>query len=143
MKNIAVIGSGTMGNGIAHSFAQHGYTVTLIDIAEEALKKALATIDKNLSRQVEKGSITEDIKKQTLANITTQTDLKSGVSNVDLVVEAATENTELKLKIFQELDNSRYTSYKNELDKFTFEQFQDIFNDVVCHTEWQRNEFLC
>ena len=104
MKNIAVIGSGTMGNGIAHSFAQHGYTVTLIDIAEEALKKALATIDKNLSRQVEKGSITEDVKKQTLANITTQTDLKSGVSNVDLVVEAATENTELKLKIFQELD---------------------------------------
>jgi 3-hydroxybutyryl-CoA dehydrogenase len=104
MKNIAVIGSGTMGNGIAHSFAQHGYTVTLIDIAEEALKKALATIEKNLSRQVEKGSITDDIKKQTLANITTLTDLKAGVKNVDLVVEAATENTELKLKIFQDLD---------------------------------------
>ena len=104
MKNIAVIGSGTMGNGIAHSFAQHGYTVTLIDIAEDALKKALTTIDKNLSRQVEKGTITEDVKKQTLANITTHTDLKTGVSKVDLVVEAATENTELKLKIFQELD---------------------------------------
>lgn len=104
MKNIAVIGSGTMGNGIAHSFAQHGYTVTLIDIAEDALKKALTTIDKNLSRQVEKGTITEDIKKQTLANITTHTDVKTGVSKVDLVVEAATENTELKLKIFQELD---------------------------------------
>jgi 3-hydroxybutyryl-CoA dehydrogenase len=104
MKNIAVIGSGTMGNGIAHTFAQHGYTVTLIDIAEEALKKAINTIDKNLTRQVEKGTITEAIKKQTLENIATSTDLKSGVSNVDLVVEAATENIDLKLKIFQDLD---------------------------------------
>ncbi|SKC56550.1 3-hydroxyacyl-CoA dehydrogenase family protein [Ohtaekwangia koreensis] len=104
MKNIAVIGSGTMGNGIAHTFAQHGYTVTLIDIAEEALKKAINTIDKNLTRQVEKGTITEAIKKQTLENIATSSDLKSGVSNVDLVVEAATENIDLKLKIFQDLD---------------------------------------
>jgi 3-hydroxybutyryl-CoA dehydrogenase len=104
MKNIAVIGSGTMGNGIAHTFAQHGYTVTLIDIAGEALKKAINTIDKNLTRQVEKGTVTEVIKKQTLENIATSTDLKSGVSNVDLVVEAATENIDLKLKIFQDLD---------------------------------------
>jgi 3-hydroxybutyryl-CoA dehydrogenase len=93
-----------MGNGIAHTFAQHGYTVTLIDIAGEALKKAINTIDKNLTRQVEKGTVTEVIKKQTLENIATSTDLKSGVSNVDLVVEAATENIDLKLKIFQDLD---------------------------------------
>ncbi|HEY9005528.1 3-hydroxyacyl-CoA dehydrogenase family protein [Ohtaekwangia sp.] len=104
MKNIAVIGSGTMGNGIAHTFAQHGYTVTLIDIAEDALKKAMSTIEKNLGRQVEKGVITEADKKQTLQRITPITDIKSGVQNVDLVVEAATENTELKLKIFQDLD---------------------------------------
>lgn len=106
MKNIAVIGSGTMGNGIAHVFAQYGYSVCLIDISEDALKKATATIDKNLNRQVEKGLLTEENKKQALANLTTTTFLKEGVKDADLVVEAATENLELKLKIFKEVDES-------------------------------------
>lgn len=106
MKNIAVIGSGTMGNGIAHVFAQHGYTVSLIDISEEALKKAMATIDKNMGRQVEKGILTEEAKKLALANLTTTTFLKEGVRDADLVVEAATENMDLKLKIFKEIDES-------------------------------------
>jgi len=106
MKNIAVIGSGTMGNGIAHVFAQHGYTVSLIDISEEALKKAVATIDKNMSRQVEKGILTEAAKKLALSNLTTTTFLKEGVHDAELVVEAATENLDLKLKIFKEIDES-------------------------------------
>ncbi len=106
MKNIAVIGSGTMGNGIAHVFAQHGYKVSLIDISEEALKKAMATIDKNLARQVEKGTITEEVRKQALANITPTPFLKEGVKEAELVVEAATENAELKMKIFREMDES-------------------------------------
>jgi 3-hydroxybutyryl-CoA dehydrogenase len=104
MKKVAVIGSGTMGNGIAHAFAQTGYTVSLIDVSEEALKKAIATISKNLSRQVEKGSITEEVKKQAEANITTFSSIKDGIQNVDLIVEAATENLDLKLKIFKEMD---------------------------------------
>ncbi|HMQ00797.1 MAG TPA: 3-hydroxybutyryl-CoA dehydrogenase [Cyclobacteriaceae bacterium] len=106
MKNIAVIGSGTMGNGIAHVFAQYGYQVALIDIAEEALKKALGTIEKNLERQLSKGLITEDVKKSSLANISTFTVIKEGVKSADLVVEAATENVDLKLKIFKELDEA-------------------------------------
>lgn len=104
MKQIAVIGSGTMGNGIAHVFAQYGYSVNLIDISADALKKALSTIEKNLERQVSKQAITEDTRKQTLANITTHTDLRAGVTHADLVVEAATENIDLKLKIFKDLD---------------------------------------
>lgn len=104
MKNIAVIGSGTMGNGIAHLFAQYGYSVSLIDISDEALKKSLATIEKNLGRQVEKGVITDDTKKKALANLTTTTFMKEGVHEAELVIEAATENLELKLKIFKELD---------------------------------------
>jgi 3-hydroxybutyryl-CoA dehydrogenase len=106
MKNIAVIGSGTMGNGIAHVFAQNGYKVSLIDISEEMLKKAAATIDKNMGRQVEKGSMTADQKKTSLANITTTTFLKEGVKDADLVIEAATEIIDLKLKIFREIDES-------------------------------------
>lgn len=104
MNTISVIGSGTMGNGIAHVFAQHGFKVTLIDVAPDALKKALATIEKNLDRQVSKETITEAIKKSTLANITTSTEIRSGVKNAELIVEAATEDAELKLKIFKELD---------------------------------------
>jgi 3-hydroxybutyryl-CoA dehydrogenase len=104
MKNIAVIGAGTMGNGIAHVFAQHGYTVKLIDISQPALEKAIATIGKNLDRQVAKGSLTEDEKTATLSNLSIHTDMKTGVQGVDLVVEAATENIELKLKIFRDLD---------------------------------------
>jgi len=104
MKQIAVIGSGTMGNGIAHVFAQFGYQVNLVDIQEKALEKALATIGKNLDRQIQKGSISEDQKQQTLSNIRTTTDLKSGVAEVDLVVEAASENVEIKLSLFRQLD---------------------------------------
>jgi 3-hydroxybutyryl-CoA dehydrogenase len=104
MKNIAVIGSGTMGNGIAHVFAQFGYSVALIDVSEDALKKAIVTIEKNLDRQVAKQQLTEDIKKNALSNIATYTSLKEGVANADLIVEAATENVELKLSIFKEID---------------------------------------
>jgi 3-hydroxybutyryl-CoA dehydrogenase len=104
MKNIAVIGSGTMGNGIAHLFAQNGFKVSLIDVSAEALKKGLHTIEKNLDRQVAKETITEAIKKSAMANISTSTDIKSGVKEADLVVEAATENADLKLRIFKDLD---------------------------------------
>ncbi len=103
MKNVAVIGSGTMGNGIAHVFAQTGYKVSLIDISQASLDKGLATIAKNLDRMVAKEKITEAEKTATLANITTHTDMKSGVSGAELVVEAATENVDLKLKIFRDL----------------------------------------
>src|SRR5687768_15718951 len=104
MQNISVIGSGTMGNGIAHTLAQNNHKVFLIDISEEALKKALSTIEKNLSRQIEKGTITEEIRKQTLQNITPVNTIEAGVGNSFLVVEAATENVDLKLRIFRELD---------------------------------------
>lgn len=106
MQKVAVIGSGTMGNGIAHVFAQHGFTVSLIDINEDALKKAVATIDKNLARQIEKGTITAEVRNQTLANLSTTTFLKEGIKEADLVVEAATENVELKLKIFKDIDEN-------------------------------------
>jgi 3-hydroxybutyryl-CoA dehydrogenase len=104
MKNIAVIGSGTMGNGIAHTFAQFGFQINLIDINAQALEKALQIIVKNLDRQLAKGSITAEEKAATLANIQTFTDLQLGIASADLVVEAATENLELKLKIFKDLD---------------------------------------
>lgn len=104
LKNITVIGAGTMGNGIAHVFAQAGFTVTLVDVNVMQLEKALQTIDKNLDRQVTKGTLTTEQKKQTLANLTTQSDLARGVAHADLVVEAATENIDLKLKIFSQLD---------------------------------------
>jgi 3-hydroxybutyryl-CoA dehydrogenase len=104
MKNITVIGSGTMGNGIAHTFAQFGYSVNLIDISDAALQKAIATITKNLDRQVAKGSITEADKTNTLKNITTHTDLKTAAQNADLVIEAASENPDIKAKLFKQLD---------------------------------------
>lgn len=104
MKNITVIGSGTMGNGIAHVFAQNNYKVNLVDVNEGALKKALDTIARNLDRQVTKGQLTEADKASTLANITTHTDLKQGAANADLVIEAATENMNIKLDIFRQLD---------------------------------------
>lgn len=104
MKNIAVIGAGTMGNGIAHVFAQNNYSVNLIDISPESLEKGLATISKNLDRMVAKESITDEVKKNTLNNISTFTELKKGISGVDLVIEAATENLDIKLNIFKELD---------------------------------------
>lgn len=104
MKNISVIGSGTMGNGIAHVFAQHGYDVSLIDIKQEYLTKALATIKKNLDRQVGKGVISEEEKDKALGRIQTFTTLETGVKSADLVVEAATENMEIKLDLFRQID---------------------------------------
>lgn len=104
MKNVSVIGAGTMGNGIAHVFAQHGFTVSLVDTNASQLEKALQTITRNLDRQITKGTLTEEAKKTTLAAITTHTSVESGVQKAELVVEAATENTDLKLKIFRQLD---------------------------------------
>jgi 3-hydroxybutyryl-CoA dehydrogenase len=106
MKNIAVIGAGTMGNGIAHTFAQSGFTVKLIDRSEQLLDKAIATIAGNLDRMVTKGTISNEDKLKTISNIITYTDIKDGVVGVDLVVEAATENIELKLNIFKQLNEA-------------------------------------
>ncbi|MBF9254753.1 3-hydroxybutyryl-CoA dehydrogenase [Pontibacter sp. 172403-2] len=103
MKKVAVIGSGTMGNGIAHVFAQNGFFVSLIDISDEALQKALGTISRNLDRIIAKGNLTEEQKAATLGNIATFTNMQQGVQDVDLVVEAATENVDLKLNIFRDL----------------------------------------
>jgi 3-hydroxybutyryl-CoA dehydrogenase len=104
MKHISVIGGGTMGNGIAHTFALKGYQVSLIDIKQEFVDKALQTIENNLDRQVKKGVIDEVTKGKTLSNIKTYTDLEKGVYNADLVIEAASENVDVKLAIFQNLD---------------------------------------
>jgi 3-hydroxybutyryl-CoA dehydrogenase len=104
MKNIAVIGAGTMGNGIAHVFAQASFSVTLVDVQQRQLDKAIATIGKNFDRQIAKGTISEEIKSAALANIHTVTALSEGVKNADLVVEAATENIDLKLSIFKQID---------------------------------------
>ena len=103
-KNIAVIGAGTMGNGIAHVFAQNGFNVSLIDVNATQLEKAVGTITKNLDRQIAKAVITEEDKKKTLANLITFTEMGLGVQDADLIVEAATENIDLKLKIFKQLD---------------------------------------
>lgn len=105
IKNVAVVGAGTMGNGIAHVFAQFGYKVSLIDVAEASLEKGMKTITKNLDRMVAKEKITEADKTETLSRITTYTDTSKGVDGVDLVVEAATENYDLKLKIFKNLSD--------------------------------------
>jgi 3-hydroxybutyryl-CoA dehydrogenase len=104
--NVAVIGAGTMGNGIAHVFAQSGFKVTLIDISAAQLEKALGSIQKNFDRQIAKGSIDEAVKNNALANISTNTVIANGVSNADLVVEAATENIDLKLQIFKQIDEA-------------------------------------
>ena len=104
MKKITVIGAGTMGNGIAHVFAMHDFQVSLVDISESALQKGMSTIEKNLDRMVSKGTLTEADKAKTLANIETFTEIEKGVRGADLVVEAATENVDLKLKIFKEMD---------------------------------------
>ena len=104
VQKIAVIGAGTMGNGIAHVFAQYGFSVTIIDIAQAQLDKAIATISKNLDRQVAKQAITETEKQETLANLQTNTAIAAGVAGAQLVIEAATENTDLKLNIFKQLD---------------------------------------
>jgi 3-hydroxybutyryl-CoA dehydrogenase len=106
IKNVSVIGAGTMGNGIAHVFAQAGFAVTLIDVDAAQLEKAIATIGKNFDRQIAKGNIAEEVKTKALANITTVTDVATGVKNAELVVEAATENVDLKLKIFKSIDEA-------------------------------------
>ena len=103
--NIAVIGAGTMGNGIAHVFAQNGFTVHLIDVNAGQLEKAIQTIQKNFDRQIAKGAATEEQKNNALAQLTTFTDLGQGVKDAELVIEAATENIELKLNIFKQLDS--------------------------------------
>jgi 3-hydroxybutyryl-CoA dehydrogenase len=104
IKNIVVIGAGTMGNGIAHTFAQSGFTVNLVDVSQDALDRGLKTITTNLDRIIAKGNLTEEKKAETLGNISTFTELKNAVGNADLIVEAATENQELKLKIFGQMD---------------------------------------
>jgi 3-hydroxybutyryl-CoA dehydrogenase len=104
IKNITVIGAGTMGNGIAHVFAQNGFSINLVDVSQNQLDKALSTIQKNLNRQVAKNIITEEIKNNTIQNISAVTSVKEGVEKSDLVVEAATEDLDLKLKIFKEMD---------------------------------------
>jgi 3-hydroxybutyryl-CoA dehydrogenase len=105
MKTIAVIGAGTMGNGIAHVFAQHGFQVSLIDVSPEQLQKAISTIAKNLDRQVQKGSIDTNAKEAALQNIKTISSIDAGVHDAEMIVEAATENRDLKLNIFKQLDN--------------------------------------
>ena len=104
IKNITVIGAGTMGNGIAHVFAQNNFSVNLVDVSQNQLDKAVATIKKNLERQIAKNVISEEVKNKTIENIHTFTSLKEGVQKSELVVEAATENIDLKLKIFKEID---------------------------------------
>src|SRR5512146_1926027 len=104
LKHVAVIGAGTMGNGIAHVFAQTGFKVNLVDVNAAQLEKALLTIQKNFDRQIAKGSATEKQKKTALANLTTFTDMAQGIKEAQLVVEAATENIDLKLNIFKQLD---------------------------------------
>ncbi len=104
MNKVTVIGAGTMGNGIAHVFAMNGCSVYLCDISDDALESAIQTIDKNLWRMVAKEKISEETKEQTIGNITTSTDMKSAVEDADIVIEAATENEEIKLKIFKQLD---------------------------------------
>jgi len=106
MNKISVIGAGTMGNGIAHLFAQNGFSVNLVDINKEQLEKAIQSITKNFDRQIAKGTTSEETKKNALSNISTQTDIDTGVKQADLVVEAATENEMLKMKIFGQLDKS-------------------------------------
>ncbi len=104
MKNISVIGAGTMGNGIAHVFAQHGFKVNLIDISQEQLAKAVSTISKNLDRQIAKGVLAEDVKQLTLQNLTTSASIAEGVNDAELIIEAAAENIDVKLTIFRQLD---------------------------------------
>jgi 3-hydroxybutyryl-CoA dehydrogenase len=106
VQKVSVIGAGTMGNGIAHVFAQNGFTVNLIDVNAQQLDKAIQTIAKNFDRQIAKGAIPEEQKQKALSNIFTSTDIAEGVKNAELVVEAATENTELKLKIFKQVDEA-------------------------------------
>ena len=133
MKTIAVIGAGTMGNGIAHTFAQSGFTVKLIDVSEKSLDKGMATIASNLDRMITKGSISEADKAKTITNIITYTDLADGLVGVDLVVEAATENVDLKLTIFKQLNElcSHNTIFATNTSSISITQI----GSVVTHPE--------
>ena len=133
MKQIAVIGAGTMGNGIAHTFAQSGFTVKLIDISEQSLDRGMATIAGNLDRMVAKGTISEADKLATISNIITCTDIQDGVVGVDLVVEAATENVNLKLDIFKKLNE--YCSHDTILATNTSSISITQIGAVVAHPE--------
>lgn len=133
MKKIAVIGAGTMGNGIAHTFAQKGFHVSLIDVSEQRIEAGMHTILTNLNRMVTKGSITEADRDATLSHIITYTDLKDGVTNADLVIEAATENAEIKLNIFRELD--QYCSAETILASNTSSISITAIAAVVSHPE--------
>ena len=133
MKIIAVIGAGTMGNGIAHTFAQSGFAVKLIDISEKAIDKGMATIFANLDRMVAKGSITEEEKFKTLNNIITYTDIEDGVVGVDLVIEATTENVDLKLGVFKKINTicSHNTIFASNTSSISITQIAD----TVVHPE--------
>lgn len=133
MKTIAVIGAGTMGNGIAHTFAQSGFTVKLIDVSEKSLDKGMATIATNLDRMLAKGTISETEKAATISNIITYTDIKDGVTGVDLVVEAATENIDLKLNIFRQLND--FCSHNTILATNTSSISITQIGSVVSHPE--------
>ncbi|NMH29107.1 3-hydroxyacyl-CoA dehydrogenase family protein [Flavobacterium silvaticum] len=133
MNTIAVIGAGTMGNGIAHTFAQSGFTVKLIDVSEKNIEKGMATIATNLDRMVSKGTISEEKRTETIANLITYTDLKDGVTGADLVIEAATENSDLKLKIFSDLN--QYCSHNTILATNTSSISITHIASVVAHPE--------
>ena len=130
MKNITIIGAGTMGNGIAHTFAQKDFNVNLVDISSETLEKAIITIEKNLERMVVKEKITKSDKSNTLSNITTYTDITKGVEGADLVVEAATENKELKLKIFTQLNNicNQHTIFASNTSSISITEIAEATN---------------
>lgn len=133
MKTIAVIGAGTMGNGIAHTFAQHGFVVKLIDVSEKALDKAMEAIATNLNRMVIKGAITTDDLAKTITNIITYTEIEDGVVGVDLVIEATSENTDLKLKVFKQLSKfcSHNTIFASNTSSISISQIAS----VVVHPE--------
>ena len=133
MKNVAVIGAGTMGNGIAHVFAQFNHQVHLIDVSQSALDKAIVTIEKNLDRQVAKEAITTAEKEATLNNLKTFTSIAEGVKGVELVVEAATENIDLKLKIFKELDELTSPEVILAMDEGQYDTKVDIWSlGITC-----------
>lgn len=133
MKTIAVIGAGTMGNGIAHTFAQNGFTVKLIDVSEKALDKGMDTIANNLNRMLAKGTISQETLTTTITNIITYTDIKDGVTGADLVIEAATENVDLKLSIFKQLND--YCSHNTILATNTSSISITQIGAVVAHPE--------
>jgi 3-hydroxybutyryl-CoA dehydrogenase len=133
MKTIAIIGAGTMGNGIAHTFAQNGFTVKLIDVNEKALDKGMNTIASNLDRMVIKGTISQEDVIKTITNIITYTDIKDGVTGADLVIEAATENVDLKLSIFKQLNE--YCSHHTILATNTSSISITQISGVVAHPE--------